>query len=136
MGPDIQVISPPDPTPHSAHEFGEHIEAQVERSHRGNFAIGGGIDDVETGVGQVAGRSFWFLDERDDPSLSVQLGDPAGAGVGGTEQDHGQWIAVLAVKCEQGPQVDVAEIIGVDDHNFIGTLGQIGIGGHRAGRAQ
>ncbi len=43
---------------------------------------------------------------------------------------------MLAVECDQGPQVDVAEVVGVDDHDFVGTVGQIGVGGDRAGRAQ
>ena len=71
MGPDVQVVSPPNPAPHPTHEPGEDLEAQVERLHRGDFAVGSRVDDVEAGVGQVAGRLFRLLDERDDPSFLV-----------------------------------------------------------------
>ena len=62
--------------------------------------------------------SLGLLDERDDPSRRVQLGDPAGPGVGRAEQDHGERVAVRAVEREQRPQVDVAEVIGVDDDDL------------------
>ncbi len=40
------------------------------------------------------------------------------------------------MKGEQRPQIDVAEIVGVDDHDLVGNVGKVGIGGDRAGRAQ
>ena len=41
-----------------------------------------------------------------------------------------------AMEGQQRPQVDIAEVIGVDDHDLVGVVGQVGVGGDRAGRAQ
>ena len=40
------------------------------------------------------------------------------------------------VKRDQGTQVDVAEVVSVDDHNVVGIVGQIGVSGNRARRAE
>ena len=70
---DVQVIASPNPAAHPPDESGEDLEAEVERPHRGDLAIGLGVDHVQAGVGQVDGRLFGLLDERDDPSDRVEL---------------------------------------------------------------
>ena len=35
-------------------------------------------------------------------------------------------------KASIGSQVDVAEVVGVDDDDFVGAVGQVGVGGDRA----
>ena len=82
LSPDIEAMSPPNPTSHPANEFREHINTQIDRSHRGNFTICGGTNDIDTCVGEIAGRSFWVLDERDNPSSTVQIGDATGRRLG------------------------------------------------------
>ena len=136
MGPDIPVVPPPDPAPHPPHEPGEHVEPQVEGPHGRDLAVGRRVQHVEPRVGQVARRPLRLLDERDDPALLVQLGDPARPRVGRPEEHHGHRVVVPAVEGQQGPQVDIAEVVGVDDDDLFGVVGQVGVGGHRAGRAQ
>ena len=41
-----------------------------------------------------------------------------------------------SVEREQPAEIDVAEVVGVDDDDLVGTVGQIGVGGDRAGRAE
>jgi hypothetical protein len=43
---------------------------------------------------------------------------------------------VGAVEREHPAQIDVAEVVGVDDDYLVGALGQVGVGGDRAGRAE
>ena len=40
------------------------------------------------------------------------------------------------MKGQKRPQVDIAEVIGVDDHNLIGLVRQIGVGRNGTSRAQ
>ena len=40
------------------------------------------------------------------------------------------------MESQKRPQVDVAEVIGVDDHDLIGLVRQIGVGRNGTGRAQ
>jgi hypothetical protein len=52
------------------------------------------------------------------------------------KQNHRQRISVRPVKRDQWSQIDVAEIVSVNDDNFVYIVGQIPIGGDGASRAQ
>ena len=48
----------------------------------------------------LAGCSGFSTNETIRP-LGIELGDPAGPGIGGAEQDHGERIVVAAMKRKQ-----------------------------------
>ena len=75
MGPDVEVIAPPCPAPHPTNESRKNFKTEVERLHLGDFPVGSGINDVESRIGKVAGWRFRLLDEGDNSSFLVQLGD-------------------------------------------------------------
>ena len=81
-GADVEVIALPDPPAHPADEPGQDLEPEVERPQGGDLAVGVGRDNVDARIGQVAPRLPRLLDERDDASRVIQLGDPASPGIG------------------------------------------------------
>ena len=136
MGSDVAVIATPCPASHPADESREDFKAEVERFHLGDFPIGSSINDVESRIGEVAGWCFRLLDEGDDSSVRVQLGNSTSGGVRRLEQNHRQRIGVLSMECDQRPQVDVAEVVSVDNDDLVYIIGEIRISSDGAGRAQ
>ena len=133
---DIEVVALPGPPAHPADEPRENLEPEVERPQGSDLTVGVCRDNVDSRIGQVAPRLARLFDERDNAPHVIQLGDPAGPGIGSAEQEHRERIAVRAVEREQSAEVDVAEVVGVDDDDLVGAVGQIGVGGDRAGRAE
>src|SRR5271165_5271354 len=60
---DIQVITTPDPSPHSPHKAGQHVESEVECVECGDLAISAGFDHVHARIGKVTGGLLGLLDE-------------------------------------------------------------------------
>ena len=63
MSTNVQMISAPDPTAHSAHESGNNLESEVKCSHPGDFAESRRIDHIHASVGQITGWLLGLLDE-------------------------------------------------------------------------
>ena len=100
VGADVEVVALPGPAPHPADEPGQDLEAEVERLHRGDLAVGVGVDDVD--ARRWPGRSS-------APPASRRTRRPAPRrparrsrrpGVRGAEQEHRERVAVRAVEGE------------------------------------
>src|SRR5262245_21897090 len=63
MSPNVQMISSPDPTAHSAHNPRNNLKSKVKCAHPGDFAESRRIDDIHTGVGQITGWLLRLFDE-------------------------------------------------------------------------
>ena len=95
----IQIISPPDPAPHPPRKSREDLKSQVERAHRGDLAKGS-RRRRRTGrhwPGLLAGCSGFSTKATIRPS-AIELGDPAGPGIGSPEKDHGERIIMGAME--------------------------------------
>ena len=134
---DVQVVSSPDPAAHPPHEAWEERRspgrtrciaaisryAWASTTYRPAFAR------------SVAGCSGFSTNETIRPTASSSA-IPQARGLGAWKSTMVNGSSCAAMEGQQRTQVDIAEVIGVDDHDLIGLVRQVGVGRDGASRAQ
>ena len=132
MSVDIQVITTPDPSRirptyrgSTSNPRSNALSAAISR-----YALAS-ITYRPAFARSVAGCSGFSMNETIRPTAS-SWAIPQLRGFG-AEQNHGKRVFVGAMEFEQRTEIDIAEIIGIDDHDLVGKVGKVGIGGDCAG---